>query len=513
MMRHLTPGPRETKHGCFVVIDNSNVWIEGKRVSARLQGLKVDMDNRWRLNAESLVNHVLEGRDAARLALFGSIPPPVDSVWEKFAEVLEIHLSKRCTWSKKEKEVDMKIGMMLTTDATRLDERQHHEHRSYVIVGGDRDYCPVVQQILDYGMPICIWSWRHALNHAYLGLEQSYPPERFRIMYLDEIIHKIGFIDTTYHLDRFRLNRACTIVILNAAYHADKIDELVTERYCHLQSWMYLGDGRLLWVLDPRTDSAVVDAVFAKARELLPPEDVVSLVDLMAGTFARAAASAQYSEYSGYAALADVGVGGGGVLPSEPALAGAAAAADPASPAAAAAEDGEEQLAQEGAGEPRAWQPVCDAEAVRRQRALFDKDARRGTTPCTHREFCKYGLRCDYGHSEAERTLFKSSGQGQSPFTERNYRLRQVVCAKHASGDGAPGCTYLHPDQPRACLGCLGFFPFDGHCTRCQPEVRFERATLRPGEAAKGHFRLRTGVCEAHGSVMCARCLFGAAAA
>lgn len=57
--------------------------------------------------------------------------------------------------------------MMLTTDATRLDEKHQNGDdeiylsRSYVIVGGDRDYLSVVKMILSYGMPVCIcqWSW------------------------------------------------------------------------------------------------------------------------------------------------------------------------------------------------------------------------------------------------------------------------------------------------------------------------------------------------------------------
>ncbi len=66
----------------------------------------MDQDNRWRLNVKNLVDHVLEGRDAAKLALFGSTPPPVDSVWNNFSEVLDIvSPSKQCNMSKKEKDL------------------------------------------------------------------------------------------------------------------------------------------------------------------------------------------------------------------------------------------------------------------------------------------------------------------------------------------------------------------------------------------------------------------------
>jgi hypothetical protein len=488
-----TQEPRETKPGCFVVIDNSNVWIEGKRVSARLHEMHVDKDNRWRLNVEALVNCVLDGRKAAKLALFGSVPPPVDSVWNKFSEVLDtIALSKRCTWSRKEKEVDMKIGMMLTTDATRLDEKHQNGDdetylsRSYVIIGGDRDYLSVVQQILLYGMPVCVWSWKHALHSSYLQLEQG---DKFEIKYLDDVFQRVGFIESAYHLEKFRVNRDCTLVILNAAKNADMIDELIMNRCCNQVGWVYACDDRLLWVLDPRSTVDDVDAVFAEARKVLPPENVFSFVE-MEPKLAATADTALYSEYARYAPLDD-------------GLSGESQSGDE-------EEEGEQRMS--AAEEPQqGWQPVRDDKAARQQRARFDAEERRGRDPCRHREFCNFGLGCDFGHTEAERTIFKLSGLGKSPFTEKNYCLHLTPCTKHASKDDVPACPYLHRDQPRACVNCLGFYPFSGKCSRCDPVVRFKRGALRPGEAARQHFKLRTGICAEHGRMVCEECLFLAA--
>jgi hypothetical protein len=102
------------------------------------------------------------------------------------------------------------------------------------------------------------------------------------------------------------------------------------------------------------------------------------------------------------------------------------------------------------------------------------------------------------------------SGQGRSPFTERNYRLRRAKCEIHASKDDVPSCRFLHRDQPRACLNCLGFYPFDAvACPHCVPGVRFERGVLQPSDAAREHFRSRTGACLEHRRTTCPKCLFG----
>jgi hypothetical protein len=77
----------------YIYVDNSNVYIEGKRVSAVAKGLAMNiydaMNNRI-LDYEYTVSfgrlhEFVAGEDASKIAravLFGSRPPPNDSIWK-----------------------------------------------------------------------------------------------------------------------------------------------------------------------------------------------------------------------------------------------------------------------------------------------------------------------------------------------------------------------------------------------------------------------------------------------
>ena len=254
-----------------------------------------------------------------------------------------------------------------------------------------------------------VLAWKHALHSSHCELKEG---NNFKIKYLNDVFQHVGFIEGAYQLEKFRLNRDCTLVILNAAKIADMIEELIMNRCCNHVGWVYACDDRLLWVLDPRTTIEDVDAVFAEARRVLPQEDVFSFIE-MEPQLAAAADTALYSEYSRYAPLDDGSSGD--------------------------EEEGEEQR-MPAAEEPQpGWQPVRDDRAARQHRARFEAEERRGKDSCSHRELC---------------AIFKLSGLGKSPFTERNSHLRQVACTQHASKDDVPACPYLHRDQPRACVNC-----------------------------------------------------------
>lgn len=76
----------------FVYVDNSNVWIEGRRVSAVAKGLAHShyeaqehdiLDPDWTYDFGRLYEFACpEGSKVGRSILFGSKPPPNDSLWD-----------------------------------------------------------------------------------------------------------------------------------------------------------------------------------------------------------------------------------------------------------------------------------------------------------------------------------------------------------------------------------------------------------------------------------------------
>ena len=84
-----------------IVVDNSNVFIEGQKFSAKKKGiLKDDADTRdpqdpsWRVDFGNLLTTVAKGRLVSHAILVGSRPPQNDSVWDaakKYGFTVTVH--------------------------------------------------------------------------------------------------------------------------------------------------------------------------------------------------------------------------------------------------------------------------------------------------------------------------------------------------------------------------------------------------------------------------------------
>ncbi len=92
--------------------------------------------------------------------LYGSEPPPVDSVWKRIKEHgFDVTLFKRNIFNK-EKGLDMKLGMDVTMLAMRV-----RPPGIVALVAGDADYEPVVTQIKSMGWEVEVWYWNNAAEN------------------------------------------------------------------------------------------------------------------------------------------------------------------------------------------------------------------------------------------------------------------------------------------------------------------------------------------------------------
>lgn len=166
----------------YIYIDNSNLYIEGRRVSAVATNLA---PNIFSAMNNGVIDHgyticfgklheFLCGqnlREIKRAALFGSRPPPNDGIW-KFAERagFELHLEDR-NFANKEKKIDTSIATLVTKDAYKSDEYRNGrpEDNTFVIVAGDGDYVPTINELTTDGFNVEVVFWNHAsaeLKHA-----------------------------------------------------------------------------------------------------------------------------------------------------------------------------------------------------------------------------------------------------------------------------------------------------------------------------------------------------------
>lgn len=154
----------------FVYVDNSNVWIEGMRVSAVRKGMAPNLheamkghvtDQSWTYDFGRLYQAVCpDVAQIGRSSLFGSRPPANDSLWDLARkEGFEVFTFDR-NFSNKEKEVDVAIATQIMEDSF-LHMKSERQDR-VVLVSGDRDYVPTIDSLKGRGIPTTVVFWSHA---------------------------------------------------------------------------------------------------------------------------------------------------------------------------------------------------------------------------------------------------------------------------------------------------------------------------------------------------------------
>ena len=153
----------------YVYVDNSNVWIEGTRLSAVRRGMAHDMqdaithnvtDHSWSYDFGKLYQAVSQGNDVGRASLFGSRPPQNDSLWELAKKKgFEVEVFDRNV-ANKEKQVDVAMATQIMADSY---ERMQKGDKA-VLLAGDRDYLPVLSSLRARGLGVLVAFWDHATS-------------------------------------------------------------------------------------------------------------------------------------------------------------------------------------------------------------------------------------------------------------------------------------------------------------------------------------------------------------
>jgi hypothetical protein len=153
----------------FLYVDRSNVWIEGMHVSAVQIGMVPDLwtaqqhkicDTSWQLDFGKLFQFAGGERDEVKHAvLFGSRPPPSDSIWEaakrKGFEVVVYDRNVR----NKEKKIDTDIVATMMQDSYEFVTPNQDE---MTLVAGDADYVPMIEKLKARNIPVHVCFWDHA---------------------------------------------------------------------------------------------------------------------------------------------------------------------------------------------------------------------------------------------------------------------------------------------------------------------------------------------------------------
>lgn len=131
---------------CVILVDNSNIFIEGQKASAfrkgqvpEISGGKRPSDPSWRIDFAKLLDVLADNRNIHAAFLVGSRPPPKDNVWTMAKNGgFEVITHDRDSQNK-EKAVDTELvaqgTLAVATGPTK---------GVLVIASGDRDFIPLV---------------------------------------------------------------------------------------------------------------------------------------------------------------------------------------------------------------------------------------------------------------------------------------------------------------------------------------------------------------------------------
>jgi uncharacterized LabA/DUF88 family protein len=145
-------------------VDNSNVLLEARRFAEMHRKgtgrLSPYLDQSYEVDWGKFL-HLTKRSDSRLLAqvpiLYGSRPPPQDSVWEQIRkEGFDVKLFDR-NIRNKEKGVDMEMGMDVIERVLTV-----HPPKTLVIAAGDADFLPVIARARAKDWRVEVWFWSNA---------------------------------------------------------------------------------------------------------------------------------------------------------------------------------------------------------------------------------------------------------------------------------------------------------------------------------------------------------------
>ena len=157
-------------------VDNSNVLIEARRFSYMARGrsgrLSEMVDPSYEIDWGKFL-HLVKLKDSRKLAevpiLYGSRPPPNDSIWDQIRkEGFDVKVFDR-NIRNKEKGVDMEMGMDVVERVLSFKPAA-----TVVLAAGDADFLPIVKRAKRANWQTELWFWGNAASELKVAVDAYY---------------------------------------------------------------------------------------------------------------------------------------------------------------------------------------------------------------------------------------------------------------------------------------------------------------------------------------------------
>lgn len=175
---------------CCVFIDNSNLFIQGKKFFARHLRLSVLEDERFRIDMGRIVEALLQGCKLKYAKLYGYEPPANDSLWKMIRSRGIVVDAFQRNSKDAEKEVDTSLTADVTEMAGDLRDEEPTGSVTFIIIGGDRDYLPCSDRVLKRNWKLEIAAWDRCLAQKVRKFVQDNQRRDVSLIVLDSLATK-----------------------------------------------------------------------------------------------------------------------------------------------------------------------------------------------------------------------------------------------------------------------------------------------------------------------------------
>ncbi len=142
----------------FLFIDNSNLFIEMRRVAQLVFNYDDDLLRRVRVDYGNLLDYVRKDRELKQAVLVGSKPPPNDSLWARLRQLgIDLKIYERSPITDREREVDQEL-----VNCVRDTMEASDPPGVIALVSGDGGYVTTLERSLARGWTVETYFWRQA---------------------------------------------------------------------------------------------------------------------------------------------------------------------------------------------------------------------------------------------------------------------------------------------------------------------------------------------------------------
>ena len=433
---------------CYVFIDDSNLWIEGQKVQGKALR-DADIDPRFRVDLGRFIKMVTSERSIAEAFLYGSIPPPNDSVWEAARKKnFNVKIFQR-SFRGKEKEVDVTMSSDITEQVMELKySQQNISDPVFVIVTGDRDLKTPISKALKQCFSVELWSWNQSLSREFRLMANT--QKGLTVKLLDDYVKSFSYFAFKSTRVSADIDPARAIVFRSLpkgrGFYYKFANELT--RLLHL-FYITSVDSQMEEMTDFIVEfpNSHPDKMLSLIRQCKFAFDMCSYPEYVAK---RNHQLPEIDTFNRFEALGSIDDCDDETLTEAVESSLAVKVADVVPNIVSEQEDENE--------ESDDWIVYI---RKRRKAGRMTQVHRQRETACTWGIHCANGLDCHYRHTDEENKLFRVN-------PKVNFRYwKSSLCNKlylHSTPDQQQRCSFAHGDADAWCLKCKSYGHFTNDC-------------------------------------------------